>query len=237
MKSRARTVALLAVVAAAPALALAQTTVPTTGGRAATTTAPAGTDTGAPPAPGSTDTPAKPVVPATGFGWSTPHVKLRKPTAKRAKSTAPDVIEPGFETLADGSSRLFVELSKQVPFETKTAAGSITYVLKGAHVDKRNNYNPLVTVHFNTPVSQARLVPHGSDLYFVVELRAAVQPTATMDAGKDGTAILKIEFPGGSWLPAQPGASAGPAASSAPPAASSGVGHPAASAAAAPSAH
>jgi hypothetical protein len=223
MKSRARTVALLAVVAAAPALALAQTTVPTTGGGAATTTAPAGTDTGAPP--------------ATGFGWSTPHVKLRKPTAKRAKSTAPDVIEPGFETLADGSSRLFVELSKQVPFETKTAAGSITYVLKGAHVDKRNNYNPLVTVHFNTPVSQARLVPHGSDLYFVVELRAAVQPTATMDAGKDGTAILKIEFPGGSWLPAQPGASAGPAASSAPPAASSGVGHPAASAAAAPSAH
>jgi hypothetical protein len=221
MKSRARTVALLAVVAVVPALALAQTTVPTTGGGASTSTAAAGTATGAAPAAGSTDTPAKPVVPATGFGWTTPHVKLRKPTAKRAKSSGPDVIEPGFETLADGSSRLFVELSKQVPFETKTAAGSITYVLKGAHVDKRNNYNPLVTVHFNTPVSQARLVPHGSDLYFVVELRASVQPTATMDAGKDGTAILKVEFPGGSWLPTQQGPSALPAASSAAPASSS----------------
>ncbi len=38
---------------------------------------------------------------------------------------------------------------------THLQRGAIVYVLKGAHVDKRNNYNPLVTVHFNTPVTSA----------------------------------------------------------------------------------
>lgn len=117
--------------------------------------------------------------------------------------------------MADGTSRLFVELSRPVPFDTKVARGSVTYVLKGAHVDKRNNYNPLVTVHFNTPAASARLVPHGKDLWFVVELRANVTPAATMNPGKDGTAILRIEFPKGDWLPK--GASpAAPAPSDAP---------------------
>ncbi|HEX4628359.1 MAG TPA: hypothetical protein VH137_06160 [Gemmatimonadales bacterium] len=121
-----------------------------------------------------------------------------------------DVVTPGFETLADGSTRLFVELSKPVVYETKTARGSVTYVLKGARVDRRNNYNPLVTVHFNTPVTSARLVPHGHDLWFVVELRAAVQPTVAMDPGKDGSAMMRIELPKGQYLP---GAAAAPSAS------------------------
>jgi len=93
---------------------------------------------------------------------------------------------PGFETLADGSSRLFVELSKPVQYETKTGKGTITYVLKGAHVSRRNNYNALVTVHFNTPITRARLVPHGNDIWFVVVLRAKTQPTVALDATKDG---------------------------------------------------
>jgi len=111
-------------------------------------------------------------------------------------------VTPGFETLPDGSTRLFVELSRPVAYETKTARGSITYVLKGAHVDRRNNYNPLVTVHFNTPVTSARLVPHGHDVWFVVELRAQVEPTVAMDAAKDGTAMMRIELPKGQYLPA-----------------------------------
>jgi hypothetical protein len=110
---------------------------------------------------------------------------------------------PGFEMLADGSSQLYVELTKPVQYDAKTSRGALVYVLKGAHVDKRNNYNPLVTVHFNTPVTSARLVPHGKDLWFVVDLRANVQPTVTMDAAKDGGAVLRIGFPSGSYLPMQ----------------------------------
>ncbi len=137
----------------------------------------------------------------------TPRPASRASAGKRAGVT------PGFETLADGSTRLFVELPKPVAYETKTGRGSITYVLKGAHVDRRNNYNPLVTVHFNTPVTSARLVPHGRDLWFVVQLRAQVEPTVAMDAGKEGSAMMRIELPKGQYLPA---ASSAPPSSSTP---------------------
>jgi hypothetical protein len=121
--------------------------------------------------------------------------------AHPAASAAAGAVMPGFETLADGSTRLFVELSKPVTYETKAARGTLTYVLKGTRVLRRNNTNPLVTLHFNTPVTSAKLVPHGHDLWFVLDLRADVQPTVTMDAGKDGTAVMHIELPKGAYLP------------------------------------
>jgi hypothetical protein len=121
------------------------------------------------------------------------------PRAATARTAAGAV--PGFETLADGSSRLFVELTRPVAYETRTARGTVTYVLKGARVIRRNNTNALITVDFNTPVTSARLVPHGHDLWFVVELRAAVQPTVSMDAGKEGAAVMHIEMPKGQYLP------------------------------------
>jgi hypothetical protein len=146
---------------------------------------------------------------APGFVFGQAHGAA--PRTASAQTAAGAV--PGFETLADGSSRLFVELTKPVAYETKTAKGTVTYVLKGARVSRRNNTNALVTVHFNTPVTSARLVPHGHDLWFVVALRAPVQPAVTMDAGKDGSAVMHIDLPKGQYLP---GASA-PSTSAAPP--------------------
>ena len=124
--------------------------------------------------------------------------------ASRGQATGTSLARPGFETLGDGSTRLFVELSKPVEYDTKVGKGTVTYVLKGARVGRRNSSNPLVTVHFNTPVTSARLVPHGRDLWFVVQLRAKVQPTVTMEPGKDGSAVMRIEMPKGSYLPATP---------------------------------
>jgi len=142
-----------------------------------------------------------------------------KSAPRRARANSPDAIMPGFEALADGSTRLFVELSEPVSYSAKVGHGAITYLLKGAHVDRRNNYNPLVTVHFNTPVTSARLAPHGKDLWFVIALRANVDPTVTMDSSKDGGAILRIEFPKGVYLPkvsAPPPSPAAPADDVAP---------------------
>jgi hypothetical protein len=152
--------------------------------------------------------------------------------AHPAASAAAGAVMPGFETLADGSTRLFVELSKPVTFETKAARGTVTYVLKGTRVLRRNNTNPLVTLHFNTPVTSAKLVPHGADLWFVLDLRADVQPTVTMDAAKDGSAVMHIELPKGAYLPPEeaapvesqgplgtPSASVAPAAAAGAPAA------------------
>jgi hypothetical protein len=155
--------------------------------------------------------------PAGGSGAPAPRKAQTGVAAARAphaKPSSPGAM-PGFEALADGSTRLFVELSQPVAYDVRAGRGTLTYVLKGAHVDRRNNYNPLVTVHFNTPVSQARLEPHGKDLWFVIDLRANVQPTAAMDAAKDGGAMLRVEFPKGDYLPrSAPADSAPPAASS-----------------------
>jgi hypothetical protein len=211
----ARAALLTALIGLFPVVALAQATPGTTpAGQAGPATA----DTTAPAASGAGS--SAPAFPATGYGWSTTpkrrnggHVRPHAPVA-RARSTSPDAILPGFETLADGSTRLFVLMSQPVAYEVKPAQGTLTYVLKGAHVDKRNNYNPLVTVHFNTPVTSARLVPHGADLWFVVDLRANTTPTVAMDAAKDGGAMLRIEFPRGDYLPITAAPPAPPVATS-----------------------
>jgi hypothetical protein len=138
--------------------------------------------------------------PAPGPGQTRP----AKRAARGGRANSPDATMPGFETLADGSTRLFVELSQPIAYSAKVGHGAITYVLKGAHVDRRNNYNPLVTVHFNTPVASARLVPHGKDLWFVIALRANANPSVTMDATKEGGAVLRIEFAKGDYIPRAP---------------------------------
>lgn len=128
------------------------------------------------------------------------------PRVAKARTHVPDATMSGFETLSDGSTRVFVELSDRVPYDTLVGRGTITYVLKGARVNRRNNFNPLVTVHFNTPVASARLVRHGSDVWFVLTLRENVPATVThvtMDALKDGTCSLRVDFPKGEYLPAE----------------------------------
>jgi hypothetical protein len=107
---------------------------------------------------------------------------------------------PGFESLADGGSRLFVHLSQSVSVEERRAAGTVTYVLRGAHLRVRNDSNALVTVHFNTPVVRARLTPQGNDLLFILEMRSAASPTFTMQDNQDKTATLQIELPKGEFL-------------------------------------
>lgn len=158
------------------------------------------------------DTHKEPTAPrnVTGYGYgngpsaATPahaHVgKKQKPHP--AAPAGPIATLPGFEMEADGSSRCFVQLTALVPVEEKKAAGSVTYVLKGAHVNLRNNENALVTVHFNTPVTRARLVPSAQGLSFIIELRANVSPTYKVVGGKDGTSILEVDFPKGSYVTA-----------------------------------
>lgn len=171
--------------------------------------APAGT--GAPQAApaGAAEAPADPAKPgepprkvrdAGGYSFSD------KPAPRRARGVArrvsgPVATLPGFEQLPDGGSRVFVQLSTQIPVEERKAQGSVTYVLKGAHVQVHNNTNALVTVHFNTPVSRARLVPSGNDLLLVIDLRAAAQPTWKLSESQDKSAMLVVDFPKGDFLP------------------------------------
>ncbi len=150
--------------------------------------------------------PAAPATPAPAAAPATPPAAPATPRAhKRAnKAHGPVATLPGFEMQADGSSRIFVEVTQQVEVTEKHAKGKLVYVLKGARVAKRNNRNPLVTVHFNTPVVRARLVPAGADLHVVIDLRKDVAATFKWAAMKDGAAMLQIDFPKGDYLPAGP---------------------------------
>jgi hypothetical protein len=155
---------------------------------------------------------APPPRPMAGYSYSDPKKGQARPSPQStpvvkhtpqasAKATGPIATLPGFETLGDGSTRVFVQLTQSVPVEERKAKGSLTYVLKGAHVTIHNNTNPLVTVHFNTPVTQARLKPSGADLLLLIDLRAATSPAWKMTTAKDNTAILQIDFPKGTFLP------------------------------------
>ncbi len=162
--------------------------------------------------------------PSAASAGSAPHTRYR--------AHGPTVNMPGFEQTADGGTRLFVQLSQTVPVEERKAQGSVTYVLKGASPRVHNNTNALVTVHFNTPVSRARLVPHGTDLLFVVDLRAAAIPVWKLNEGQDRSATLTIDFPKGEYLTAA-GEPPAQAAASSEPGPAGGTGAPAA----APPAH
>ncbi len=145
----------------------------------------------------------------------------------------------GFEMLADGGSRLFVQLSRQVDVDqTKDTAANdaprrgkhgrgakqapraaltrLTYVLKGTEVGRTNDENSLETVHFNTPVVRARLQPSGRDLRFVILLRADVTPTMKIVPAKDNGAMLQIDFPQGSYVAAGSQAAQAPGATNEP---------------------
>ncbi len=219
---------ILAVVAVTGLIGLVPSIAPAQTGPQPAPAAPTPPATGTPGPAGSDTAPPKPVVPATGYGWSTkptPRVRGRL-RAVRAAPSGPShpegTVVPGFEVLGDGSSRVFVQLPKPATYSAKAAKGSITYVLKGVRVDRRNDLNALVTVHFNTPVTSARLVPHGGDLWLVVDLRADVQPSVTMDGTKDGGGMLRVEFPKGDYIsggPAAPPPAAPSASTTAAPAA------------------
>lgn len=180
---------------------------------ATSTTAPTATSTDNGANPSLTATAS--VRSATGYGYSDHQPARQGAGAGRLQvrsgtravhhpaapaQSGPVATLPGFEMLAEGGSRLFVELTQQVPVEERRARGTITYVLHGAHVAVHNNTNPLVTVHFNTPVASARLVPAGHDLLFVVSLRANATPTWKVNPGKEGSSVLTVDFPKGSYL-------------------------------------
>lgn len=135
-----------------------------------------------------------PSIAAAGYAYSD-KASVSRGNHAHYRQRGPVVNTPGFEQTPDGGSRLFVQLSQSVPVEERKAPGSITYVLKGASPRVWNNTNALVTVHFNTPVSRARLVPQGQDLLFVVDLRANATPTWKMTEGSDKSATLTIDFP------------------------------------------
>jgi len=141
-----------------------------------------------------------------GYSWSE-KPRSRKRVRRRVKydPNAPNVTFPGFRLLPDGSALIWVVVNQTVPVEERRAKGRVTYVLKGAVVRIRNNTNPLVTTHFNTPVSRLRLVRDRVGAQLVIHLREDVSATHRVVQGPRGMMVLQVRIPRATQAYAQAG--------------------------------
>lgn len=95
----------------------------------------------------------------------------------------------------DGSSTLYVELTRPVPVDVEGTGKDLVFNLRGARVPFRNNENPLLAQHLASVVRSARLVAGKRDVALVVELRQVAKPRHEMVNRPGGAATLKIDFP------------------------------------------
>jgi hypothetical protein len=149
-------------------------------------------------------TPAKPPAPApapaakpVARGAAAKPFRTRADFRKR-KSAVPAgaaiVAFPGFNMLPDGSSRVFVELSRKADVTESKTPSRVTYRIKGAAAPTRTNRLPLITDFFPTPVSRVQLVEDGSDVNLVIDLREEAAPVQRI-VDNDGAVRLQIDFP------------------------------------------
>lgn len=127
----------------------------------------------------------------------------RQPSHVAARTGAPPILLtwPGFQGRPDGASRIFIQTSAVVQYEARAEAGRYVILFHGLRVPVRNNGRTLETRFFNSPVTRARIERRRRDVALVLELRADVTPTVSVEAGTSGYQFLFVTFPAGSYLP------------------------------------
>jgi hypothetical protein len=124
----------------------------------------------------------------------------------------------GFDEAPDGTSHLYVKLTRPVSVEPSLSGTHVEYRLVGTTIPLRNNKNPLITSHFGTQIVSAQLVlegapkqkgkrrgkakakaspppPPGDGARLVVQTREPVKPHHRVVQNADGSATLVIDFP------------------------------------------
>lgn len=130
--------------------------------------------------------------------------EARAPTKRATPTiTGPIADRAGFNMGTEGS-KVFVEFSNGQPAGPKIARakGVITVTFTGAAITKRNNENPLITSHFNTPVAETRLtVPAGGSVSLVIKLRKRNVDVDINTGWLENTALktFAVVFPKGTY--------------------------------------
>ena len=102
---------------------------------------------------------------------------------------------PGFIMQKDGGSCFFVQTSQPVQTAYKKSEGRVELVLRNTQVHLKNNYLPLETQFFDTPVTRATVQRKGrKDVVMVFEMREDVMPTISQKKGKDGFNYVFVKF-------------------------------------------
>ncbi|HMJ13337.1 MAG TPA: hypothetical protein VK524_18075 [Polyangiaceae bacterium] len=148
-------------------------------------------------APAGESSSKAPAGPVGGYSWTEKPAR-RKAALKRkrrAPAHGPLATYPGFRVLPNGTSELVLRVSKKVNVQMQRADGRVAFVLPSVQVGVRNNTNPLITTHFDTPLARARLVEHEQGAELVLELREAVVPKFSISEGPGGAISLLITLP------------------------------------------
>jgi len=106
---------------------------------------------------------------------------------------------PGFIMRPDGGSRVFVQTTKPLEYSRSDKKRRLSLSFREAGVHLNNNRNPLVTVHFNTPLRRAFLKRTGKAVELVMELKVEAQATITQFADSDGYHYLFVDYPAGQY--------------------------------------
>ena len=106
----------------------------------------------------------------------------------------PAVTYAGFHVFDNGSSRVFVNVTAQVPVEITQKDSAVQVTLKGIRIGSRNNKHPLLTSHFVSSVQSARLVPNADDVDLLIQSREKTKAEHRVVTRPDGTATLEVDF-------------------------------------------
>lgn len=114
--------------------------------------------------------------------------------AEAANDDAPIVTFSGLHVYQDGSSTLFVDLTRTTTVQVAHAGREVSFLLSGAKIRYRNNKNPLIAEYFKTNVLRARLVDEPGGVRLIVKLREEV-PTDHGMTGSQTGARLRVDIP------------------------------------------
>lgn len=133
-----------------------------------------------------------------GYSWSDKPAKKGKWRPRKQVKFDPNTpiaTYPGFRMLADGSSQVWVQVTRKVSVTAPNTSGMPTFVLAGAQVAVHNNTNALVTEYFDTPLARAKLKADAGGAQLVLELRENVAVKQRIVDGPRGSMVLYIDLP------------------------------------------
>jgi hypothetical protein len=108
---------------------------------------------------------------------------------------------PGFQMLADGGSRVFVQTTTEVTPELKREShDGWQILLPGVSLPEGNARRPLDTHFFNTPVKTVRALHRGKGVAILLDMRAKLQPTIRTERAQNGYFFVYMEFPAGNFI-------------------------------------
>ena len=138
------------------------------------------------------------------------------PLMEKARKSKINVVTwPGFQMIpGNGGSRVFVQILKGSTIDAvdqpvrvedppfKVGPNTLVYRFPESIVLLKNNYNPLISKYFNTPVLKAKMKRFKKRVYLVIELRTAASPLREKFIPyQNDLYFFFIEFEPGSYLP------------------------------------